>query len=86
MHVLQYQSILQNQRCILNNQRNYFQHGRMDKWRSGDFSMQTWCTPLELSLPKMYCINIQLTVKSMDFICSLLYMINIPVCYHTLSE
>ena len=29
------------------NQWNYFQHGYTDKWRSGDFSIQTWCIPLE---------------------------------------
>ena len=29
------------------NQWNYFQRGCMDKWQSGDFSMQTWCKPLE---------------------------------------
>ena len=29
------------------NQWNYFQRGCMDKWRSGDFSIQTWCIPLE---------------------------------------
>ena len=26
---------------------NYFQRGCMDKWRSGEFSIQTWCIPLE---------------------------------------
>ena len=29
------------------NQWNYFQRGCMDKWRSGDFSIQTWCIILE---------------------------------------
>ena len=29
------------------NQWNYFQRGCMDKWRSGDFSIQTWYIPLE---------------------------------------
>ena len=29
------------------NQWNYFQGGCMDKWRSGDFSIQTRCIPLE---------------------------------------
>ena len=39
----------------LYNQWNYFQRGCIDKWRSGDFSIQTWCIPLEVSLLKM-CI------------------------------
>ena len=29
------------------NQWNYFLRGCMEKWRSGDFSIQTWCIPLE---------------------------------------
>ena len=31
----------------LYNQWNYFQRECMDKWRSGDFSLQTWRIPLE---------------------------------------
>ena len=33
------------------NQWNYFQRGCMDKWRSDDFLIQTWCIPLEANPP-----------------------------------
>ena len=33
-----------------NNQWNYFQRGCMDKWRSADFLIQTWCIPLEATV------------------------------------
>ena len=36
-----------------NNQWNYFQRGCMDKWRSGDFTIQTWCIPLEAFASKI---------------------------------
>ena len=35
------------------NQWNYLQRGCMDKWRSGDFSLQTCCIPLEAFASKM---------------------------------
>ena len=38
----------------LYNQWNYFQQGCMDKWRSGDFSIQTWCIPLEVFASKKF--------------------------------
>ena len=38
---------LKNHGVYSYNQWNYFQRGCMDKWRSGDFSMQTWCISLE---------------------------------------
>ena len=41
--ILHYESILQNSRVYTHsyNQWNYFQRGCMDKWQSGDFSIQT---------------------------------------------
>ena len=45
--ILHYRSMLQNPRNILVQPVELFQHGCMDKWRSGDFSIQTWCIPLE---------------------------------------
>ena len=54
--ILHDQSFLQNPHYVhvySYNQWNYFQLGCIDKWVSADFSIQTWCIPLEAFTSKI---------------------------------
>ena len=44
------------------NQWDYFQRGCMDKWRSGDFSIQTSFIPLEVFASKIIELKLKVTV------------------------
>ena len=60
------------------NQWNYFQGGCMDKWQSGDFSIQTLCIPLEAFASKYLFTDILLVCSKLPQIiivsqCCLIY-------------
>ena len=54
--LIQNNTAISNPRCIYN-QWNYFQHRCMSKWWSADFSIQTWCIPLEASKNYVLCLS-----------------------------